>query len=163
MSTTKVPNFLITPPPPSAVETNTALDNKLNIADYNKNLALITNRLDTLESNNAISEYNIQLNTEYFSNRGTSDTYRMRIIKIGRICLLVGNMVLTQDTTSNISTVISSVDIPSAYLPIHEVNYSFTASGWFSQAFPRIRINIPANLLTNQVIQLGTIVYLSKE
>ena len=51
MSTTKVPNFLVSPLPPSASETSNALDTKLNISDYNTALTSVNNRLDTIEDN----------------------------------------------------------------------------------------------------------------
>ena len=50
MSTTKVPNFLVSPLPPSASETSTALDTKLNISDYNTALTSVNNRLDTIDN-----------------------------------------------------------------------------------------------------------------
>lgn len=114
-----------------------------------------------------ITEYTLQLNTSYFINRSDADTYRMRILKVGRICFLVGNMYLTQATTSQISTQICSTNIPSEYLPAYEVDFCFMLNGvtpfrgWYSSSAPKINITLPANLSSNSLIQLGTIIYIS--
>lgn len=103
MSTTKVPNFMVSPFPPSESETIAALNNKVNTSTYNSDLNSLQGRLDSLE-NLSISSRLSNIENNYVTTNTTQTLTGTKIFNNNRPIIIQNKTIdlgTAPDTTKN--------------------------------------------------------------